>query len=54
MPFGRLHKWIELMVISAISIFDMKMYKLFFFGTQETLDLNNIVRATFDVNIKSV
>ena len=42
------------MVITAISIFNMKMYNLFFFGTEERLDLNNIERTNFDVKMTQI
>ena len=29
----------------------MKLYNLFFFGLEETVDLNTIERATFDVKM---
>ena len=40
------------MVISAMSIFNMKLYNLFFFGTEEMLDLNNIEHTNLDVKMK--
>ena len=36
-------------VTSAITVFNMKLYKLFFFWTNETVDVNTIECATFDV-----
>ena len=35
-------------VISAISIFNMKLFNLLIFGNEETIDLNTIKNATFD------
>ena len=43
---AKLDKWIEIMMFSAISIFIVKMYNLFFFGTEETVDLDTIECAT--------
>ena len=43
---------IKFMVFSAMSIFNVKLYKLFFFGTEETVDLDIMERATFDVKIQ--
>ena len=37
---------------NAMSIFNVKLYKLFFFGTEETVDLDIMERATFDVKIQ--
>ena len=39
------------MVFSAMSIFNVKLYNLFFFGTEETVDLDIMERATFDVKM---
>ena len=37
-------------MISAISKFNIKLYNLCFFGTDETMDVNTIERATFEVD----
>ena len=39
------------MVFNAISVFNLKLYNLFFFGTEETVDLDTIGCATYDVKM---
>ena len=39
-----------ILVISAVSIFNMTLYNLCLIGTDETVDVNTIKPTTFDVD----